>query len=46
MQISEKVARSRRQQTYQAALEIHGGGSKSAEIGLIDAVMAKCIKQH
>ena len=26
IQISEKVARSRREETYQAALEIHGGG--------------------
>ena len=43
LQISEKVARSRREETYQAALEIHGG-SKSAEVGLLDTVNAKCNK--
>jgi hypothetical protein len=32
------------QETYQAALEIHSGGSlgRSAEIGLLDTVNAKC----
>ncbi len=44
LQISEKVARSRREETYQAALEVHGGESKSAEVGLIDTVLSKCSK--
>lgn len=44
LQISERVASSRRKETYEAALEIHGGGSKSAEVGLIDTVVAKCSK--
>ena len=41
LQISEKVARSRREETYQAALEVHGGEIKSAEVGLIDTVLGK-----
>ena len=48
VQISERVARSRREETYIAALEIHGGGvgSKSAEVGgLLDTVNAKCTKK-
>lgn len=47
VQISERVARSRREETYEAALEIHGGGvgSKSAEVGLLDTVSAKCTKK-
>ena len=38
VQISERVARSHREETYEAALEIHGGraGSKSAEVGLLE----------
>jgi hypothetical protein len=44
LQISEKVAWSRREETYQAALEVHGGESKSAEVGLIDTVLSKCSK--
>ena len=47
VQISERVARSRREETCEAALEIHGGGvcSKSAEVGLLDTVNAKCTKK-
>ena len=47
IQNNEKVARSRREQTYQAAIEIHGGGStnQSAEVGLIDTTLAKCGKK-
>lgn len=44
IQLSDRVAGSRRKETYQAALEIHSGGTlgKSAEIGLLDAVNARC----
>ena len=45
LQISEKVAWSRREETYEAALEVHGGEMKSAEVGLIDAVLSKCSKE-
>jgi hypothetical protein len=43
VEICERVARTRRQETYHAALEIHSGGSlgRSAEIGLLDTVNAK-----
>ena len=44
LQISE-VARSRREETYQAALEVHGGEIKSAEVGLINTVLSKCSKE-
>ncbi len=48
MQISERVARNRRNETFQAAAEIHGGivspnySCISAEIGLADAASIKC----
>lgn len=49
MQISSRVARTRRSETYQAAVEIHGGrlntpssSSRAAEIGLIDTVASRC----
>lgn len=49
MQISDKVARNRRKETFEAAMQIHGGIVKSpqsvcipAEIGLADTVSAKC----
>ena len=44
LQISEKVARSCREETCQAALEVHGGEGKSAEVGVIDTVLSKCSK--
>ena len=48
MQISERVARKRRNETFQAAAEIHGGivssnySCISAEIGLADTASIKC----
>lgn len=49
VQISARVASSRRKETYQAAIEIHGGSVNScagipAEVGLIDTVATKCSK--
>ena len=49
MQISSRVASARRSETYQAAVEIHGGSLNSqssscrvAEIGLIDTAISRC----
>ena len=49
IQISSRVARARRSETYQAAVEIHGGSltspsssCRAAEIGLIDTVVSRC----
>ena len=51
VQINARVARSRRKQTYEAAVEIHGGTDSvnsfkciPTEIGLIDTVTRQCSK--
>ena len=51
VQINARVARSRRKQTYEAAVEIHGGTDSvnsfkciPTEIGLIDTVATQCSK--